>query len=256
MALISIRDVSVSFGGPLVLEHVTLHIEAGERVCLLGRNGEGKSTLMRLISGDIAPDSGDVIRQQGLRLGHLPQTIPPDLQGTVLEIVNAGYTAASHADEVWHRRQQVESVLSQLKVEAEAQFEHLSGGLKRRALLARALASNPDLLLLDEPTNHLDIDSITWLETFLLRRNITLLFVTHDRMLLRKLATRIIELDRGHLADWSCDYDTFLQRKQAMLEAETNQRLQFDKKLAQIRHARLCNRPKCRGIDRHVAPPD
>jgi ATP-binding cassette subfamily F protein uup len=124
-------------------------------------------------------------------------------------------------------------VYCQLQVEATAAFEHLSGGLKRRTLLARALASNPDLLLLDEPTNHLDIDSITWLETFLLRRNTTLLFVTHDRMLLRKLATRIIELDRGHLADWACDYDTFVQRKQAMLEAEANQWARFDKKLAQ-----------------------
>ena len=234
MALISIRDVSVSFGGPPVLEHVTLHIEQGERVCLLGRNGEGKSTLMQLISGDIAPDSGDVLRQQGLRLGHLPQTIPPDIQGTVLEIVQpADSGVSSEADALWQHRQQAESILTQLQVEATAAFEHLSGGLKRRTLLARALASNPDLLLLDEPTNHLDIDSITWLETFLLRRNTTLLFVTHDRMLLRKLATRIIELDRGHLADWSCDYDTFVQRKQAMLEAEANQWARFDKKLAQ-----------------------
>jgi ATP-binding cassette subfamily F protein uup len=233
MALISIRDVSVSFGGPPVLEHVTLHIEQGERVCLLGRNGEGKSTLMQLISGHIAPDSGAVLRQQGLRLGHLPQMIPPDIQGTVLEIVQPADQGRNEADELWQQRQQAASLLSQLQVEATAAFEHLSGGLKRRTLLARALASNPDLLLLDEPTNHLDIDSITWLENFLLRRNTPLLFVTHDRMLLRKLATRIIELDRGHLADWSCDYDTFVQRKQAMLEAEVNQWARFDKKLAQ-----------------------
>ena len=233
MALISMRDVSVSFGGPLVLAHVTLHIEQGERVCLLGRNGTGKSTLMRLISGDITPDSGDVLRQHGLRFGHLPQHVPHDIQGTVVDIVHAATPTPTDTDGFWQHRQQVESLLTQLQVETTASFEHLSGGLKRRTLLARALASNPHLLLLDEPTNHLDIDSITWLETFLLRRNITLLFVTHDRMLLRKLATRIIELDRGHLADWSCDYDTFVQRKHAMLEAEANQWVQFDKKLAQ-----------------------
>jgi ATP-binding cassette subfamily F protein uup len=233
MALISLQDVRMSFGGPLVLEQVTLHIEAGERVCLLGRNGEGKSTLMRLLSGELTPDSGQVLRQQGLRVGHLPQHIPPDIQGKVVDIVSAVCPAPADTDGYWQHRQQVESVLSQLEVDAEAVFEQLSGGLKRRTLLARALASEPDLLLLDEPTNHLDIDSITWLETFLLRRNFTLLFVTHDRMLLRQLATRIIELDRGRLADWSCDYDTFVQRKQALLEAEVNQQAQFDKKLAQ-----------------------
>ena len=235
MALISLREVSVSFGGPSVLEHLTLHIEAGERVCLLGRNGEGKSTLMRLISGDLAPDTGDVLRQQGLRIGHLPQEVPQDLQGTVIDIVSsaADHAAAAHADGLWQPRQEAESALSQLQLDANADFAELSGGLKRRVLLARALASDPDLLVLDEPTNHLDINSINWLETHLLRRTGSLLFVTHDRMLLRKLATRIIELDRGQLADWACDYDTFLKRKQALLDAEAQQWEQFDKKLAQ-----------------------
>ncbi len=235
MALISMQDVSVSFGGPPVLEHVTLHLEPGERACLMGRNGEGKSTLMQVIRGDLAPDSGDILRQQGIRIGHLPQHVPSDIRGMVLDIVVAhGHDSAlMDADGLWQHRQQAESVLKQLRVDADAAFEHLSGGLKRRALLARALVNNPDLLLLDEPTNHLDIDSITWLETFLLRRNATLLFVTHDRMLLRKLATRIIELDRGRLADWSCNYDTFVQRKQAMLDVEAEQWAQFDKKLAQ-----------------------
>jgi ATP-binding cassette subfamily F protein uup len=235
MALISLRDVSVSFGGPSVLEHLTLHIEAGERVCLLGRNGEGKSTLMRLISGDLSPDTGDVLRQQGLRIGHLPQEVPPDLQGTVIDIVSsaADNAASAHVDGLWQPRQDAESALTQLQLDANADFAELSGGLKRRVLLARALASHPDLLVLDEPTNHLDIDSINWLETHLLRRTNSLLFVTHDRMLLRKLATRIIELDRGQLADWACDYDTFLKRKQALLDAEAQQWGQFDKKLAQ-----------------------
>jgi ABC transport system ATP-binding/permease protein len=235
MALISLRDVSVSFGGPPVLEHLTLHIEAGERVCLLGRNGEGKSTLMRLISGELSPDSGDVLRQQGLHIGHLPQEVPPDLQGTVIDIVSraTANTASSEADGLWQTRQDAESALTQLQLDANADFAELSGGLKRRVLLARALASHPDLLVLDEPTNHLDIDSINWLETHLLRRTGSLLFVTHDRMLLRKLATRIIELDRGQLADWACDYDTFLKRKQALLDAEAQQWEQFDKKLAQ-----------------------
>jgi ATP-binding cassette subfamily F protein uup len=190
---------------------------------------------MRLISGDLSPDTGDVLRQQGLRIGHLPQEVPPGLQGTVIDIVcsAADNAASAHADGLWQPRQDAESALTQLQLDANADFTELSGGLKRRVLLARALSSHPDLLVLDEPTNHLDIDSINWLETHLLRRTSSLLFVTHDRMLLRKLATRIIELDRGQLADWACDYDTFLKRKQALLDAEVQQWGQFDKKLAQ-----------------------
>jgi ATP-binding cassette subfamily F protein uup len=161
--------------------------------------------------------------------------VPHDLQGTVIEIVSSAtaHAASAEADGLWQPRQDAESALTQLQLDANADFAELSGGLKRRALLARALASHPDLLVLDEPTNHLDIDSINWLETHLLRRTASLLFVTHDRMLLRKLATRIIELDRGQLADWACDYDTFLKRKQALLDAEAQQWDQFDKRLAQ-----------------------
>ncbi|MEE8301769.1 MAG: ATP-binding cassette domain-containing protein, partial [Candidatus Tectomicrobia bacterium] len=240
MALISMREISVSFGGPLVLDRTNFQIERGERVCLLGRNGEGKSTLLSVVSGDVSPDIGDVIRQPGLRIGRLPQDVPQGIQGTVFDVVAGSDRAKGHepkmppsdvedADTEWH----VERVLSQLQLDPAVTFASLSGGLKRRVLLARALADNPDVLLLDEPTNHLDIDAITWLEAFLLRRVKTLLFVTHDRMLLRKLATRIVELDRGRLADWACDYDTFLLRKQAMLDVEADQWAQFDKKLAQ-----------------------
>jgi ATP-binding cassette subfamily F protein uup len=229
MALISLHNVSISFGGPAVLEHVTLQIERGERICLLGRNGEGKSTLMQVLSDTVTPDSGDIIHEPGLRVGHLPQEVPQDLHGSVAEAVHA----ALSADSPWSEPQHVESMITQLQLDPAADCAMLSGGMKRRVMLARALASDPDLLLLDEPTNHLDIASITWLETFLLRRAKTLLFVTHDRMLLRKLATRIIELDRGQLADWSCDYDTFVQRKHALLEVEAEQWTQFDKKLAQ-----------------------
>ncbi len=235
MALISLQDISLSFGGPLVLDQVTLHIEQGERACLLGRNGEGKSTLMRLISNDLTPDRGEVLRQQGLRVGYLPQTVPQDMPGTVLEAVLGGASDTEPAldQALWDHQQNAERVVTQLQLDPDVPCEQLSGGLKRRVLLGHAMARQPDLLLLDEPTNHLDIDSITWLETFLLRQHMTLLFVTHDRMLLRRLATRIIELDRGQLADWACDYDTFLQRKEAMLESEAQQWAQFEKKLAQ-----------------------
>ena len=260
MALVSLQDVSISFGGPLVLDQVTLHIEQGERACLLGRNGEGKSTLMRLINDDLVPDQGEVLRQQGLRVGYLPQTVPQEMPGTVMEAVMGQPldTALPTDEAVWERRQHAERVVTQLQLDPDVPCEQLSGGLKRRVLLGRAMARQPDLLLLDEPTNHLDIDSINWLETFLLRQHTTLLFVTHDRMLLRKLATRIIELDRGQLADWACDYDTFLQRKESMLASEANQWAQFEKKLAQeetwirqgIRARRTRNEGRVRALQR------
>ena len=216
MALISMRDVSVGFGGPLLLDHVNLQIERGERVCLLGRNGVGKSTLMRLMHGDLIPDEGEIARQQGLRIALLPQEVPQGLHGTAFEIVaggldNAAATLLASGDDAeWRKHQQVEKTFSRLNLEPQAQFDTLSAGLKRRVMLARGLARNPDILLLDEPTNHLDIEAIGWLEEFLLRYGGTLLFVTHDRMFLQKLATRIVELDRGNLFDWSCDYENFL----------------------------------------------
>lgn len=257
MALISAKHLEMSFGGPKLLDDVSFQVEAGQRVCIVGRNGEGKSTLLRLLSGDLKQDGGEITRSQGVTVARLSQKVPEELTGSVYEVVTGGLGELGqamneyhHACEVapeslsgiesrlealggWETLATVETVISRLSLDAMAQFETLSGGLKRRALLARALAGNPDILLLDEPTNHLDIDSIAWLEEFLLRQVKTLVFITHDRMFLRRIATRIIELDRGKLADWSCDYDTFLKRKADLLAAEEKQWKEFDKKLAQ-----------------------
>ena len=241
MAFISLQEVSLGFGGPLLLEKINLQIERGEMVGLLGRNGMGKSTLLKLINGDLQPDGGSLSRQQGLHTAYLPQEVPQGLLGTVDEIIAAGLEAApdghdapgEHSEDHWQRQLQVEQVLSRMQLNPAARFELLSAGMKRRVLLGRALVRTPDLLLLDEPTNHLDIDAINWLEDFLTRWGGTLLFVTHDRVFLQKLSTRIIELDRGRLFDWNCSYATFLQRKEAMLDAEQGQNASFDKKLAQ-----------------------
>jgi ATP-binding cassette subfamily F protein uup len=231
MALLSLRNVSLAFGGPLLLDQVELQIEPGERVCLMGRNGEGKSTLLRLIRGELEPDDGQVIRQQGLRISLLPQDVPRGRAGTVADQVAAGIEHEGHPAHVSHHRTQ--AVISRMGLDPDAQFEDLSSGMKRRVLLAQALVTDPDILLLDEPTNHLDIDSIRWLEAFLLRSAATIVFVTHDRVFLEQLATRIIELDRGNLHDWACDYPTFLKRRDEVLTAEARERELFDKKLAQ-----------------------
>jgi ATP-binding cassette subfamily F protein uup len=265
MSLISLQNITLSFGGPPILQQVNLQIEPGERVCLIGRNGEGKSSLMKLIAGDLKPDSGNIIRQQELRVARLSQDVPLDLNGSVFEVVAGGLgelqklltqyhdisvrlssgggenlltemETVQHQLETaggWQAQQRVETVISRLQLNVDSNFSELSGGMKRRVLLARALVSDPDLLLLDEPTNHLDINAITWLEEFLLNTNISLLFVTHDRMLLRKLATRIIDLDRGCLTSWPGNYDTYLRRKAETLAAEISQQTRFDKKLAQ-----------------------
>jgi ATP-binding cassette subfamily F protein uup len=238
MALISLQDVSVGFGGPLLLEEVNLQIEAGEWVGLLGRNGMGKSTLLKLLNGDILPESGTVSRQQNLRMAYLPQEVPLGLAGTVTEIVTSGLSEgaeipAGGAENHWQDQLQVEQVIARMELDQTAQFATLSAGMKRRVLLARGLVRNPDILLLDEPTNHLDINSISWLEDFLVRWGGTLFFVTHDRLFLQRIAHRIVELDRGRLFDWDCDYATFVQRKEAMLSAEQDQNNNFDKKLAQ-----------------------
>ena len=242
MALLSMKDVSVSFGGPPVIHKLSLQIEKGDRIALLGRNGAGKSTLMKMIHRDVLPDEGEIIEQPGLRVARLPQEVPRDLEGTVFQVVSGVFSAAAGEEGLpskgggelhWRREQQVERVLSRMELDSEAMFETLSAGLKRRVLLARSLATEPDILLLDEPTNHLDMEAIGWLEDFLLRTGGTLMFVTHDRMFLRKLSTRIMELDRGTLVDWPCDYDTFVQRREALLDAESQDWKRLDKKLAQ-----------------------
>lgn len=239
MALLSLKDVTMGFGRPLLIEHANLQIERGEKVCLLGRNGTGKSTLLKLINGDLIPDSGEIVRQKGMHTTYLSQEIPGELHGSVFNIVSDGLgvldrcTSTRNIDQEWKKQHQVEKVISQMQLDGDAEFNTLSSGLKRRVLLARGLVCDPDILLLDEPTNHLDIDSIRWLEEFLLRYEGTILFVTHDRAFLKKLATRIIELDRGNLSNWACDYETFLVRKQAVLDAEVSQQAIFDKKLAQ-----------------------
>jgi len=237
MALISMQEVNLGFGGPLLLENINLQIERGDWIGLLGRNGMGKTTLLKLVNGDLSPESGVIVRQQNLRAAYLPQEVPLGLTGTIAEVVASGQeqttAVKSGSEDSWQRQLQVDQVISRMQLDPQAQFETLSAGLKRRVLLARGLARNPDLLLLDEPTNHLDIESIQWLENFLVRWGGTLLFVTHDRTFLQKLANRIIELDRGRLFDWDCGYTTFLQRKEAMLDAETNQNATFDKMLAQ-----------------------
>ena len=234
MALLSLQDVSLGFGGPRLFDGINLQIEPGEWLGLLGRNGMGKSTLLKLVNGDIEPLSGSVSRQQNLRTAYLPQEVPAGIVGKVFDIVAGGLDSPLlHDEHHWQGQLQVEQVISRMQLDPDARFEVLSAGMKRRVMLARGLVCSPELLLLDEPTNHLDIDSIDWLEGFLKRWGGTLLFVTHDRVFLQKLTTRIVELDRGRLFDWNCSYATFLERKEAMLTAEAEQNVLFDKKLAQ-----------------------
>ena len=245
MALLGMRDVSIAFGGPPILDRAGFVMERGERVCLLGRNGAGKSTIMKLLDGTIVPDDGEVVRQTGVTVSRLEQDVPEDVEGTMFDVVSAGlgetgrllarYHQASHRvgasggdaalrelgrlhqeldrADGWQVQTRVDTVLLHLGLDADAQFAAASGGRKRQALLARALVREPDVLLLDEPTNHLDIDAIAWMEEFLVDRGTTLVFVTHDRAFLRRLATRIVELDRGRLVDWGADYDDYLTRK-------------------------------------------
>ncbi len=236
MALISLQEVSIGFGGPRLLEEISLQIESGESIGLLGRNGMGKSTLLKLINGDIEPHSGTIARGQNVDVAYLPQEVPQDLNGRVADIIASGLEAITTPlddEHLWQRQHQIDKIVSLMELDPNSKFEVLSAGMKRRVYLARGLVREPDLLLLDEPTNHLDINAINWLESFLKRWGGTLLFVTHDRVFLQNLATRIIELDRGSLFDWNCDYPTFIKRKEEMLSAEQIQNALFDKKLAQ-----------------------
>lgn len=267
MALLSLKQITVSYGGPNLLDGVDLQLERGERVCLVGRNGAGKSTLMKLIAGEIHADSGEMVGQQSIKIARLEQEVPIGTDGSVFDVVAQGLgdiapllvnyhhilhqletdmdnaeallkklEQAQHkleAADGWTVEQRVETVISKLSLNADADFNSLSGGMKRRVLLAQALVKAPDILLLDEPTNHLDIASIAWLEEFLKSYGGTLLFITHDRTFLQALATRIIQLDRGRLSSFPGDYANYLQKREEMLAAEAEQNAQFDKKLAQ-----------------------
>ena len=244
MPLLQLQNVDYSVGGPLLLEQVNLAIDANERVCVVGRNGEGKSTLLRLFAGEIRPDDGEVRVQSGVRVARLAQEVPQDTKGNVFDVVAAGlgeigallaeyHHLIGHGDldalgavqtkiesqRGWELDRRVQLVLTRLELDEHADFAALSGGMKRRVLLAQALVCDPDLLLLDEPTNHLDIEAIAWLEEFLRGFPASIVFVTHDRSFLRALATRIVEIDRGQVTSWPGDYDNYLRRREERLHA-------------------------------------
>jgi ATP-binding cassette subfamily F protein uup len=265
MALLSVQDVRVALGGPPVLDGANFAIEAGERVCLLGRNGAGKSTFLQVLEGSLTPDAGQVVRQGGVHVARLEQAVPRTLTGRIFDVVAEGLGAtgrllsayhdavqrvqneatesalaaldrahrALDAADAWQGHRRVETILQQLGLDPEAPIAAASGGRTRQTLLARALVQQPDVLLLDEPTNHLDIAAIEWMEQVLINDGLTLVFVTHDRAFLRRVATRIVELDRGRLADFGPDYDTYLERKAASLHAESLAWEDFDRRLAQ-----------------------
>ncbi len=265
MSLVRLRNVSVSFGGPPILASISLNIDKGERVSLLGRNGTGKSTMLKAIAGTVRIDDGEIEFAPSIKIAQLEQEVPGTTAGSVFDVVASGlgeqaellkaYHHAIHAMAVdasekaiaelgrlqhkiedagaWQLNTQVETVLTRMQLDGDAVFAELSGGMKRRVMLARALVMEPDLLLLDEPTNHLDLAAIEWLEQQVLEFGGAVLFITHDRSFMRRLATRIIELDRGRLISFPGDYDTYLRRKQELLDAEDEASKQFDKKLAQ-----------------------
>ena len=258
MSLIQLQRVDYSIGGPLLLEHVDLSIDRNERVCIVGRNGEGKSTLMKLIAGELKADDGEVRVQNGIVVARMAQEVPHGTAGTVFDVVSEGLGDLGHllaryhhllhegdfdalgdvqhqieAQHGWDLDRRVDEVLTKLELPADTDFAALSGGMKRRVLLAQALVRKPDVLLLDEPTNHLDIEAIGWLEGFLKSFDGSLIFVTHDRSFLQALATRIVEIDRGQLTDWPGDYANYLRRREERLHAEAQANALFDKKLAQ-----------------------
>ena len=290
MALLYLRDISLSFGAAPLFNKASFQIEPNERVCIVGRNGEGKSTLLKVIEGQIQVDSGTRIVQDGVKIAKLQQEVPHDTHGSVFHVISEGLgnsgplierfhqlsleMEASYSEAIlkkftqvqqqiedingWELKQRVETIISKLGLPSESEFSKLSGGMKRRVLLAQALVQEPEILLLDEPTNHLDIPSIQWLEGFLKTIRCSLVFITHDRAFLQALATRIVELDRGNIASWECDYHTYLERKADQLEAEAKQSALFDKKLAQeevwirqgIKARRTRNEGRVRALER------
>ena len=226
MSLLNLRQLHIAFGGPPILAGVDLRVERADRLCLVGRNGEGKSTLMKIISGEIQPDSGEQILEQQAHVARLDQDVPDGISGTVLDIARQGLRSGDPPH--W-----ADSAVTRLQLDPHANFTHLSGGLKRRVLLARALSAQPDLLLLDEPTNHLDLNSILYLEDFLLRWDGTLIFVSHDRAFVRRLATRIAEIDRGQLHLHTGSYDDFIRNRDARLAIEETQAAVSDARLSE-----------------------
>jgi ATP-binding cassette subfamily F protein uup len=265
MPLVTLQDIYLSYGQPPLIDHIDLVIERGERVCLIGRNGAGKSTLMKIINGQVIADEGMLKRASGVKIAQLEQSVPQDAKGTVFDVITQGLGAEgelakryhhlilelssnpsdqtmrqledcqAELDRVngWDINQRVDAIITKMDLDADVDISSLSGGYKRRVLLARALVCDPDLLLLDEPTNHLDIDAIQWVEQFLLKWEGSLLFISHDRRFMDNLATRFIEIDRGQLAEFNCNYATYLQRKKDMLEVEEKQNALFDKRLSQ-----------------------
>ncbi|HEX2796096.1 MAG TPA: ATP-binding cassette domain-containing protein, partial [Immundisolibacter sp.] len=257
--LITLRSVTVQYSRAPVLECANLVVEEGDRLCLIGRNGAGKSTLLKVLAGELSPDGGEVERRDGMRVAQLPQDVPRDIAGSIYSVVSAGLGPRGHlldeyqsaleagADQArldslqhaleaagaWTARVEVDALLTRMGLPAGSEFTRLSGGMKRRVLLARALVSQPDLLLLDEPTNHLDLAGVTWLEEFLLGTPLTLVFISHDRAFLDRIATRIVEVDRGALHNWPGRYADYRRRKAEALESESAANKDFDKKLAQ-----------------------
>lgn len=264
MALVKFDGVSLAYGHVALLDHVDFQIEPGERVCLVGRNGTGKSTLMQVLRGVVPPDDGEVWMQQDLRIAYLAQEVPSDYSQTVFDVIAEGLEGmgklladyhhvlleletdsspaqldklselqhALDAEDGWMLEQRVEKIITKLELPADKPLSELSGGLKRRVMLAQALVTEPDLLLLDEPTNHLDLAGIQWLEEFLLGWNGSLLFITHDRTFLQNLATRIVSLDRGNLTSWPGDYQNYLLKRDEQLAIEADHNAKFDKRLA------------------------
>ncbi|MDC3199750.1 ATP-binding cassette domain-containing protein [Porticoccaceae bacterium] len=265
MPLITLQDVFLSYGQPPLIDHINLTIEPGERVCLIGRNGAGKSTLLKIIDGQIIADEGSIKRASGVKVAQLEQSVPQNTQGSVFDVIAEGLGKEgklvqqfhhltqqlthdsspkifSQLEECqaeleringWDINQRVESIITKMELDPDVDIQSLSGGYKRRVLLARALVSNPDLLLLDEPTNHLDIEAIQWVEQFLLKWEGSLLFISHDRRFMDNLANRFIEIDRGKLTEYNCNYSTYLTRKEENLEIEDRQNALFDKRLSQ-----------------------
>jgi len=240
MPILSVQNILLRFGGPPLLDNVSFDIEAGDRICLVGRNGEGKSTLLKVLTGEMEANSGEIVKKTGLKVSRMIQEIPAHLDGTVRDIVMGRVTVVSGGSVISQKilddgahNATAEAILGKTGIDADAPYDSLSGGQKRRVLFARAVAEDPDLLLLDEPTNHLDIPAIQWLEGIVTRLNCAVMFVSHDRAFVRRTATRIFELDRGRVRSWDFPYDKFVQfRDQALAEEEKANAL-FDKKLAE-----------------------